>query len=173
MPSARHRTQTAKPETKIGDSNSNSNPSANLNPFGVGVGVYKRVCYSRRNSMFSFIIYAFCCLLAQCSSCLVCCYCVVASSQSGRHTGRAYSFNSLARFALHATTLTYKNIKPGCLPQVVAAVVFIVVVAAVFTTVFVVFVVVVVSTLHWERFVLCSLWRFAAWTLNFINKLTA
>lgn len=167
MPSARHRTQTAKPETKIGDSNSN----ANLNPFGVGV--YKRVCYSRRNSMFSFIIYAFCCLLAQCSSCLVCCYCVVASSQSGRHTGRAYSFNSLARFALHATTLTYKNIKPGCLPQVVAAAVVIVVfiVVAVFTTVF--DVVVIVSTLHWERFVLCSLWRFAAWTLNFINKLTA
>lgn len=147
-----------KPETKIGDSNSNTSASAiviaNLNPFGVGVGVYKRVCYSRRHSMFSFIIYAFCCLLAQCSSCLVCCYCVVASSQSasqaGRQadTGRAYSFNSLARFALHATTLTYKNIKPGCLPQVVAAaVVIVIVVAAVFTTVFVV-IVVIVSTLH-------------------------
>lgn len=146
-----------KPETKIGDSNSNTSAIpiviANLNPFGVGV--YKRVCYLRRHSMFSFIIYAFCCLLAQCSSCLVCCYCVVASSQpvrqSGRQadTGRAYSFNSLARFALHATTLTYKNIKPGCLPQVVAAaVVIVIVVAAVFTTVFVVVVVVIVSTLH-------------------------
>lgn len=146
-----------KPETKIGDSNSNTSTSAiaiaNLNPFGVGVGVYERVCYSRRNSMFSFIIYAFCCLLAQCSSCLVCCYCVVASSQSGSQavrqadTGRAYSFNSLARFALHATTLTYKNIKPGCLPQVVAAAVVIVVVFL-FTTVFVVVIAVIVSTLH-------------------------
>jgi len=33
---------------------------------------------------------------------------VVVAVVASRQTGRAYSFNLLARFALHATTLTYK-----------------------------------------------------------------